>query len=154
MNWFTKEVVEHLSSEAKQKLLDLDGGCGHVQGDITLAYVMHSEKDSFGPVSTHVVCKECNAAAEEEEDNEECTCRDCKQTIKKKDGIEWKCYDFYAPQGDEPLFICNVCRPKQPHQSRVARDRADYEAEFGRPDEDEDDRDFRGGLPSNRRPTW
>lgn len=139
MNWFTREVVEHLSSKEKKTLLEQDSGCDHVVGNIDLAYTMHSEKDSFGPVSTHVVCKECDKAIDEEEGNQECTCRDCKQTVKKKDGIEWKWYDFYAPQGDEPIFVCKACRSQPPHQNRLAKDRADYEAEFGRSDEDDSD---------------
>ena len=131
MNWFTREVVEQLPAASKQELADADTCCTHVEKNIELAYTMHSEKDSFGPVSTHVVCKECDKAIDEEEDNRECTCHDCNQTVKKKDGIEWKWYDFYAAQGDEPLFICNACRVLDKHKQRRARDQAAYDAEFG-----------------------
>lgn len=139
MNWFTREVVEKQSTAAKQKLAGDDTCCTHVEKNIELAYTMHSERDSFGPVSTHVVCKECDKAIEEEEDNKECTCHDCKQTVKNKDGIEWKWYDFYAAQGDEPLFICDACRVKEPHTSRRARDQAAYDDEFGVTRDDEDE---------------
>lgn len=137
MNWFTKSVVAGYTPAQKQKLLEQDSGCEHVEQDINLAYVLHSEKDSFGPVGTHLVCKACDDQAEEEEGNEERVCCDCKQTVKRKDGGEWRWYDFYAPQGDVPLFICNPCRSLPKHLQRVARDLADYNDEFGFDDNDD-----------------
>jgi len=45
-------------------------------------------------------------------------------------GFNWKWYDFYAAQGDEPLRICYACQKLAKHKTRVRRDREDYNAEF------------------------
>jgi hypothetical protein len=131
MNWFTHNVIANHTTQQKQELFDADGGCEHVEQDISLAYAVRMERDGFGPVGSCVCCKECDAKADEAEDNEERVCDDCKQTVKQKDGGEWKWYDFYAAQGDTPLFICNCCRKLPKHQHRIAKDSADYNAEFG-----------------------
>lgn len=137
MNQFTVRNVSNFSDKQKQELVDQDTACKHVEKAVSLAYTLHSEVDSHGPVSTHVNCKECSKKAEEEVENEEHVCHDCKQSVKMKDGYHWKWYDFYAAQGDEPLFICDVCAKEPTHRQRVARDRADYEAEFGTDDNDD-----------------
>lgn len=69
------------------------------------------------------------------DDYETEVCHDCKKPFFKKDGIEWKWYDFYAAEGDEPLFICNQCRKGEVHRHRVESDRIDYEEEMGRYDD-------------------
>lgn len=138
MNWFTRDCIEQRTAQEKQNLLDQDGGCEHVEKDINVAYAVRWEKDTFGPVSSYVCCKECDAAAAKEADEEECTCRDCKQRVKAKDGIRWKWFDFYAPQGDEPIFVCNGCRGKETHLARLSQDKADYDAEFGNNIDDDD----------------
>jgi hypothetical protein len=130
MNWFTRGAIVG-DAAYKTKLLNEDGGCEHVEKDINLAAVLRREMDSFGPVSSYVCCQACDTKALEEEDNEECVCRDCGMTVKKKDGIEWRWYDFYAPQGDEALFICNACKVLPKHQNRVARDDQDRRDEDG-----------------------
>lgn len=110
--------------------------CEHLQiGDI--AKLVFCEDDSFGPVARMAYCEECAVAAQEEADNELEHCHDCGNEVKAKDGSEYRWFDFYAPQGDEPLFICNSCRGKDKHQARVAQDKRDYDAEFG----DQDDWD-------------
>lgn len=141
MNWFTRAIVSDKSAAHKQKLLDQDGGCEHVEKDINLAYALRAERDSFGPVSTWLCCKACEEAAEEAEGEVEEVCADCGKTHKAKDGIAWKWYDFYAAQGDEPLQICNECRKAEKHLERVRRDREDYEAEMGHYDAI-DERDY------------
>lgn len=131
MNWFTRTNVQGFPAARVQVLLEQDGGCEHVVQDIKLAYVMHRENDSFGPVSSYVCCQACDEAIKAREGEEEHVCHDCKKTVKSKDGSFWKWYDFYAAQGDVPLFICNCCIGLPTHKARVARDKADYEAEFG-----------------------
>jgi len=131
MNWFTSRVVESASVQEKQKLLAQDGGCEHVETDASLGYIVHTERDSFGIVGTCLLCKACNEAAQEEADNEEHTCVDCKQSVKQKDGIFWKWYDFYAAQGDEALFVCDCCRTQPAHVNRVKRDERERQEEFG-----------------------
>ncbi|BAQ02689.1 hypothetical protein AVU38_gp161 [Ralstonia phage RSL2] len=138
MNWFTRGIIVG-DVEHKQKLIAEDSACEHVEADVNLATVIRREMDSFGPVSSFVCCKACDEKADEEEGNEECHCADCKLTVKKKDGFEWRWYDFYAAQGDEPLFICNACKELDKHKARVARDDADRRAEFG--DDNSDDSD-------------
>lgn len=131
MNWFTNRVISGNSAKHKQELLDQDGGCEHVVADINLAFEYRAENDSCGVVSSWVCCKECSDAADQAEGEEERVCSDCGKTHKAKDGISWKWYDFYAPQGDEPLEICNECRKAEKHIERVRRDREDYEQEMG-----------------------
>lgn len=129
MNWFTKSTVAARSLDEKNKLVAEWGGCEHVVADPSLLVAVNYENDTFGKEG-YCLCKECNDQAVEEEMNESATCRDCHQSVKKKDGIEWKWYDFHAPQGDIPLFICNSCVPKERHQNRLAKDQADYEDEM------------------------
>lgn len=101
------------------------------------------ENDSMGPVSQYVVCENCRVKGEEEIDNTEEICWDCRKPVLTKDTIQWTPYDFYAPQGDEPLIICHECRKLPTHLERVERDRRDHDAEFPEMgDDDYDDDDF------------
>jgi hypothetical protein len=109
--------------------------CDHVKvGE--RAYRAIYESDSFGTVGVYACCKECSENLDKQEDEEEVTCHDCGQEFQRKDTVEWKPYDFYAPQGDEPLVICKVCRIADKHLARCRKDRADYNAEFGVEDEE------------------
>lgn len=138
MNWFTKDYVKNQTTAQKQKLVEMDGGCEHAEADASTVAYVRCEKDSFGIVGSYACCEECDKKADEEEDNEEHVCADCKETKPLKDGFMWKWYDFYEAQGDEALFVCNCCRPKETHRQRVARDRAAHEEEFGIDDHDDD----------------
>ena len=114
--------------------------CEHCTAeDLSKAVGFFYEKDSFGYVFTEIACKECEDKGKEEEDNKMVCCDDCKGTFLRKETTEWRWYDFYAAQGDEPCIICDECWNKPAHQSRMARDKADYDAEFGYGDFDEDD---------------
>lgn len=84
---------------------------------------------SMGKETTGI-CQECLDKNLESEENELHTCYDCKCEFKLKDGgTLWKDYDFYPAQGDEPTPVCKPCRTLPAHRDRVAKDRADYEAE-------------------------
>jgi hypothetical protein len=131
MNWFTKRIIVSQSDEEKQKQLHHDGGCEHVEADISLAYANHREMDSFGTVGSWVCCKDCHEKAANAEGEETEVCRDCKTPTKRKEGFFWRWYDFYAAQGDEPVFVCNGCKDKPAHVERVRRDDADRAAEAG-----------------------
>lgn len=133
MNWFTNKHMENATIEEKQEALSKECGCEHVEADPSLLYKVVYECDSFGREG-YCYCKACWEQAQEEEDERKVTCSDCKQTFKQKDTIEWKWYDFYAAQGDEPLTICKTCKSAEKHQERVRRDRADYEDEMSRYD--------------------
>lgn len=130
MNWFTTDYIERNSVAYKKERAEEDSCCEHVEADPACATHNRKEMDSFGPVSTHVVCEACNILAEEAELEEEDVCQDCHQTVKMRDAISWKPYDFYAPAGEEPLIICNACRKLEKHITRVKRDQADYEREM------------------------
>lgn len=129
MNWFTKTFVSTQPAEKKAALIAEHGGCEHVEQDNTLLFVVSYENDSFGSEG-YCMCEACYDAMIAEADEEEVVCYDCKKTVKVKDSIAWKWYDFYAPQGDEPLIICNECRTKEKHIERVRRDREDREEEL------------------------
>jgi hypothetical protein len=131
MNWFTKSIIAASDDKYKQAKLDEDGGCEHVEKEVNLAYAIHRENDSFGVVGSWVCCKPCHEAAAEAEGLETEVCKDCSQPVAKKDGFFWRWYDFYAPQGDEALFICKACSVKPNHLQRVARDKAAREDEYG-----------------------
>jgi hypothetical protein len=144
MNTFTSTYIANKSAEDKQKYVDQDSACEHVEADVNVAQYVLKENDSFGTVGSHVVCAECKKKAEEEEDNETYVCVDCKETKPQKEGIQWKWYDFYAAQGDTPMFVCDCCRPKEKHQARVAADQRAYNEEFGDPEDEGDDIHQRG----------
>lgn len=112
--------------------------CEHVQTG-GKAYRAIYETDCCGPVGVYACCKECSEKIDAREDEEEVTCHDCGQDFPRKDTVEWKPYDFYAPQGDEPLVICNSCRMAEKHLERRRKDKADREAEFGADDYDDYD---------------
>lgn len=134
MNWFTSNIIAQYSVKRKQELIEQDGGCEHVEHNPELAYAVKRENDSFGVVGQYVVCQACDKKVDEEEGQVEHVCGDCKQTFKAKDGIAWKWYDFYAPQGDTPLMICNCCKVLPQHLGRVRQDQRDYDEEFGHDD--------------------
>lgn len=126
MNWFTNGAVRNISSA--RSLMNEGGGCEHVEADISKAEYWSAENDSWGR-EVQVYCAECWKAAQEEEDNQEECCCDCGKTVLHKDVILWKPYYFNPRDGSEPLVICNECAELPNHQQRIARDRADYEAE-------------------------
>lgn len=114
--------------------------CDHCSAtDLSKAVGYFYENDSCGPVFRHIVCEECRAVCQKAEDEQPVMCHDCKLTVLVKDTINWRWYDFYAAQGDEPLVICKDCQGKETHIKRVARDREDYLHEF--PEHDHDDQD-------------
>lgn len=135
MNWFVTDYIAGNSLAYKQERAEEDSCCEHVEKDPSCATHNHKEMDTWGPVSTWVCCEACHKEAEEREGAELVTCHDCGQEVESKDTISWKWYDFYAPQGDEPLVICNECRVKEKHRERVRKDREDYDREF--PPEDD-----------------
>lgn len=135
MNWFTRSFVSTVGISKKISFVEQHGGCEHVQADPALLFAISYENDSFGREG-YCQCEACFDAAQVEADEEEVVCFDCKTTVKAKDSVSWKWYDFYAPQGDEPLIICNTCQTKEKHRQRVARDQADYEHEMARYDEE------------------
>lgn len=139
MNWFTKGVIagNRALEYMKKNAGDVDM-CEHVEADHSKAAYWGAENDSFGLVGKYVYCAECWAKEQEREGEEEVFCNDCRQTKLKKDTFEWKWYDFYRPQGDVPLCICNECKDKEKHKQRVANDDANYRAEMGDDDWEED----------------
>lgn len=133
MNWFTKSGVSHLDTDKKQALVTEHGGCEHVEADASKLHLVSYENDPWGREG-HCLCQQCAEKIAEAEDNEPRHCSDCNETKLAKEGAEWRWYDFYAAQGDKPLWICSSCRTAEKHQNRVARDREDYEAEMGQYD--------------------
>jgi hypothetical protein len=122
MNWFTKGYG--------QIVTDMMDPCEHLkEGD--KAHVVHTETDSFGPVGKIALCEQCENERIEVEKQETEFCYDCKQEKPKPNVNEWRWYYFYAPQGDEPLLICNDCWDKPKHQHRMKKDTIDYENEMG-----------------------
>lgn len=114
--------------------------CEHTSHeDISKVVGYFYEKDSFGWVSVYAVCEECRAESQAQIDESTVCCGYCKLSFPKKETFEWRWYDFYAAQGDEPLIVCNGCGNSDAHKHRVARDREDYEHEFGIQDDDDSD---------------
>lgn len=136
MNWFTKSAVVGVSVEKKAALATENDCCEHVEKDVsTMAHIRY-ENDPWGREG-YCVCQECFDKSETKKGEEFHTCSDCKTDIPLKDGVMWKWYDFYAPQGDEPLFVCNECRKLENHQARVKRDTADCDYELGYDNQDD-----------------
>lgn len=89
------------------------------------------ERDSFGYVFVEIVCEKCRDQGLEEIANSRVLCGDCGMEHPRKETKQWRWYDFYAPQGDEPRIICNTCWELPKHVNRMANDKLDYEHEFG-----------------------
>jgi len=103
--------------------------CEHVHaGEAVVA--VHTETDTFGPVNWMAVCQACH----DESQNSIALdpCHDCGEKIPEKDMRQWKWFDFYAPQGDEPLYVCIVCWDMKKHQDRMNQDDRDRDEEFYR----------------------
>lgn len=133
MNWpvskFGKKVTEEMEH------------CTHLKvGEV--AYRVDAEYDSFGPLDFFAMCKECAEEQDRLAGEEEVTCDDCKGEFKKKDTIEWRWYDFYAAQGDEPVCLCIACSKAQKHLDRVAKDRYERDLELGEVEESSDEDDY------------
>lgn len=130
MNWFTQTVVASESLEKKIDLIDTWGGCEHVENAPNLLHIVLYENDSFGREG-YCSCKDCHDAAKQEESNKTVWCHDGKHSVLKSDSIEWRWYDFYAAQGDEPLVLCRECAKGEVHRARVRQDQREYQEEFG-----------------------
>jgi hypothetical protein len=127
MNWLSStsdlhEIRAHLSTPES----DL---CDHVTADPASAVALFNEDDSFGPVTRYVCCAPCRDQRMKEEGDEKIACQDCGTVYTRKEVVFWRWYDFYAPQGDEPLVICKPCTQGPRHKQRVARDAQDRRAE-------------------------
>lgn len=135
MNWFTKSFVANVSLSKKQALAQENDCCEHVEKDNSQLAVVSYENDSFGREG-YGKCQACFDKAEEQADEQLHTCNDCKSEVPLNKGVMWRWYDFYAAQGDEPLFVCDCCRPLDKHQARVKRDQADRDWEQGLEEDD------------------
>ena len=124
-NWFTHVPIEKALASGMADM------CPHVAKDKSLAYNATQESDSFGPGDIWIECKECSDKRQQEKDNRTRVCNDCKKKVRQADGREWRWYDFYEAQGDEPLFICNECAGAPKHKQRVRQDRLEYKREMG-----------------------
>lgn len=124
MNWLgeTSDLKRWLKDDCSDR-------CEHVDSDPDTAYSVFTEDDSFGPVVRYIVCQPCYVKTKQEENDEKHVCNDCKQSVRRAEGIMWKWYDFYEAQGDEPLFVCLKCTELPRHKDRVARDREADEKE-------------------------
>jgi hypothetical protein len=132
MNWMSdKTSPSEVERWLKHPGSDL---CEHVAAKTAPPYIVRCEDDSFGPVCRNVICRVCYEADQEQEDNEEVVCQDCHKRVAKKDSREWRWYDFYAAQGDEPLVICNTCWHEPAHKARRAEDQkaSQEESEYHR----------------------
>ena len=127
MNWPMHRFIKSISQNDIDNALD--GSCEHIA--IGQPGHLVGENDSFGPMVRYLECNDCYKETKRLEEEEEVFCTDCGCTVKVKDTISWKPYDFYAPQGDEPLIICNSCKVKETHLERVAYDKQNREAECG-----------------------
>ena len=114
MNWIVHNQNKTVTEEWDH--------CEHLSvGDIAPQVV--GEQDSFGPVARYGMCEACYETYLEEQGEEKEICHDCGESKFMKDMFEWRWYGFYAPQGDEPLIICDECGQKPKHVNRVRRDR-------------------------------
>ena len=118
MNWFKKHEISNLD----MREWDM---CEHVEANHALAYEAISENDSFGIVDKIILCKACVDSDEELHENK---CTDC--GAKAKDMREWRWFDFYAAQGDTPLYICKECWSLEKHSLRRQKDREEYRQEM------------------------
>jgi hypothetical protein len=131
MNWFTSKDVSNVSLAKKEEYAEENDACEHVIANPGLMTSISYENDSFGREG-YCMCDECKAKSEEEESDRDVVCCDCHLTMKAKETISWKWYDFYAAQGDEAMIVCNNCQRKDKHKARVRQDALDRDEELGR----------------------
>lgn len=137
MNWIVRRVIKTVTQEQ----FDEYEHCDHVKVGESAYY--GCEHDSFGPLDGYLCCETCRESQRKSEAEELVYCNDCGKEHPRANTVAWKWYDFYAPQGDEPIIVCDTCRLAARHQRRVAKDQADYNREFGHEvDTDDDDYDY------------
>lgn len=118
--------------------------CSHLEVG-QKAYRVIYEYDSFGTLGAWACCEACSEAADKAEDEENVICFDCGGEFQRQETHEWKPYDFYAAQGDEPLIICKTCRIAPKHLARVRNDEDNYNWEFGLDDQEDVDECYDAG---------
>lgn len=111
----TKALLDHPCSEH----------CKHILEGQAQAYACFCEDDSFGPLTRYITCQSCHDEAKQEHAEQTTHCNDCKKEVKNTDMRQWRWYDFYAAQGDEPLDICISCWQEPKHQERIRQDKLD-----------------------------
>lgn len=115
VNVYSKSFNKVVPDDARWDL------CDHLKvGDV--ATVVHNEDDSFGEVCRMAECKECYDVTKAAEAIELHTCFDCGEDKPGSEMNKWRWYDFYAPQGDEPLDLCDTCLTMPKHRQRVQKD--------------------------------
>ena len=123
-NWSTVKFPQ-----SGEKITLNDHACEHCEEDPNQTYAIFREMDSFGLVGEYAVCKDCYDKEVQRQKQETVTCRDCGEEKPRSETSEWRWYDFYAPQGDEPLTICHDCWDKPTHKNRRAQDKRDRDEE-------------------------
>lgn len=119
--------------------------CDHCSmEDLSKAVGYYYEEDSCGPVFIHIVCAECRTKIDETAGEQDTTCHDCLQTVKVKDTIEWRGYDFDPRDGDEPCIVCSCCKEQPRHLKRVENFNAQLEEDRRELYGDDDDDDGHG----------
>lgn len=112
--------------------------CGHLTVGDKASFVF-CEDDSFGPVGRYACCKECGEAQEKTATED---CHDCGGEFPLTEMYRFWGFDWNISQGDEPLYICECCRGKEKHQTRIAEDKANYEREMDYFPEDYEEVEF------------
>lgn len=111
--------------------------CNHVSHKkLAKAVGFFYERDSFGYVFAEIVCQRCRDKGMQEIAESIEVCADCGQEHPRKNTRQWRWYDFYEPQGDEPRIVCNGCWELPAHQDRMRRDKEDRDFEFGSHDDE------------------
>lgn len=118
MNWFVTLPKHHW-----------DHACEHVENGAEVCTVT-AERDGFSRGGCEGECHAQCAACVELEWAEPTRCFDCGKNFPLRDMLQWRWYDFYAPQGDEELPICEGCQVLPVHKNRVLTDRADERDEM------------------------
>ena len=117
-----------VSVPATQPQPDTFEACEHVTADWSLAVQGTAETDVWGSDIPYFCCQKCVDLQGEE--IHESPCEDCGAEVKVSEMREWRWYDFYAPQGDEPVYICKGCQLGPKHRKRIKEDSKARDAEW------------------------
>ena len=124
-------IKKRFSSTTQLEFED-NSSCCHIDENSLNKIVGYAyERDSFGE-EKYFMCQSCFDEYLKSDNEELVICHDCGKEVQKQNTISWKWYDYYEPEGLEPLIICTECQNKEKHIKRVADDKAaaDYENDY------------------------
>jgi hypothetical protein len=128
MNWYVHSTTTRCVGFIQDGNVCEGGNCEHLE-DGDQAHGYSGEADSWGS-EHYLMCKSCYDQFLIDRQTELVDCEDCGLDVPRNEGKNYTPYFCdELPRERNRIFVCNNCAPLPAHQSRLAQDDRDMEAD-------------------------